>query len=112
MFFKLSALFLLERIFPGRKFRHILWGIGAFVLAYSLAQTFGIIFTCVPVSAIWNPSVKGRCINSDDLYLACSSFNILTDFVILGLPMPKLWKLKISTTQKIQLTITFALGGM
>ena len=112
MFFKLSALFLLERIFPGRDFRHALWGIGAFVLAYSLAQTFGIIFTCVPVSAIWNLSVKGRCINSNDLYLACSSFNIATDFMILGLPMPKLWKLKIPTTQKIQLSLMFALGGM
>ena len=112
MFFKLSALFLLARLFPGRSFRYTLWGIGAFVMAYSLAQTFGIIFTCVPVSAIWNPDVKGRCINSDDLYLACSSFNIATDFVILGLPMPKLWRLNVSITQKIQLTLIFALGGM
>ena len=111
LFFKVSALCLLQRIFPGRSFKRQLWAVGAFVLAYSLVQTFGIIFTCIPISATWDPSVKGRCIKVDDLYLVCSSFNIATDFVMLSLPMPKLWKLNVSKTQKIQLTTFFALGS-
>ena len=111
LFFKASALCLLGRIFPGRSFARILWALGLFVLAYSLIQTFAIIGTCVPIEAIWNPSVQGHCININDVYLVCSSLNIATDVVILAIPMPKLWRLKISTTQKVQLTVFFALGS-
>ena len=111
LLFKVSALCLLQRIFPGRKFQHILWGVGAVVLAYTVTQTFRAIFTCVPINAAFAPSVKGRCINIVDLFLVCSSLNIAADFVILSLPMPKLWRLNVSKTHKVQLTFIFALGG-
>ena len=109
--FKASALCLLQRIFPGRRFRQTLWAIGIFVLAYSLVQIFATIFQCTPIKAIWDPSVKGRCIKTNDVYLVCSSLNIATDVIILAMPMPKLWKLQISRTEKMQLSIIFALGG-
>lgn len=109
--FKASALCLLQRIFPGRSFRRALWAIGSFVLAYSLVQIFAIIFQCLPIKAIWDTSIEGRCINVNDVYLVCSSMNIATDVIILAMPMPRLWKLRISQTEKLQLCIIFALGG-
>ena len=111
MLFKTSALFLLQRLFPGRGFRLTLWAIGSFVLAYSLTQILGILLTCIPINAIWDPSVDGRCIDTIDVYLVCSSFNIATDVLILALPITKLWNLQISTSQKGQLCAFFALGG-
>ncbi len=87
------------------------WAIGSFVLAYSLDQTFSIIFECTQVKKFWDQSVKGRCINENDVYLVCSSLNIATDVIILAMPMPKLWKLQISRTEKIQLSIIFGLGA-
>ena len=109
--FKASALCLLQRIFPGRRFRQGLWAIGSFVLAYSLVQTFAVLFECTPIKMFWDQSVKGRCINANDVILVCSSLNIATDVIILAMPMPKLWKLQISRTEKMQLSIIFALGG-
>ena len=109
--FKSSALCLLQRIFPGRRFRQGLWAVGSFVLAYSLVQTFSIIFECTPVEKFWDQSVKGRCINENDVYLVCSSLNIATDVIKLAMPMPKLWKLQMFRTEKIQLSIIFGLGA-
>ena len=109
--FKMSALFLLRRIFPGKKFKNALYTVGAFVLALSVTQTFGIIFTCIPVSAIFNPMIKGRCIDQNNLFLVYGALNIASDVVILALPLPKLWKLNVSTTRKIKLTCVFTLGG-
>ena len=109
--FKVSALCLLERIFTGRRFRQTLWAIGIFVLAYSLVQIFATIFQCTPIKTIWDPSVKVRCINSNNVYLVCSSLNIATNVIILAMPMPKLWKLQMARTEKVQLSIIFALGG-
>ena len=82
------------------------------VIAYSLVQIVSIVLTCIPLEAIWNPQVKGHCINVDDIFIVCGAFNIATDVILLSLPMPKLWKLQISRTQKAQLTVLFLLGGL
>ena len=109
---KVSALCLLQRIFPGSGFKRFIWGVGGFVLIYSLLQTLGIIFPYVPIKAIWDHSMKGRCIDNIALYLVCSILNIMTDVIILCLPTPQLWRLHISTTRKSRLTTIFALGSM
>ncbi|KAL8819759.1 MAG: hypothetical protein Q9223_001887, partial [Gallowayella weberi] len=111
-FFKASMLFLLDRIFPGKKFRRILTAIGVFIMAYSITQAVCAVFECTPVRRAWSPEVEGTCINIDDVFLVCSALNIATDFLILCLPMPKLWRLKISTVQKVQLTAIFATGSL
>ena len=109
--FKVSALCLLGRIFPGRRYRWILWATGVFASTYTTIQIFGILFACVPISANWYPSIAGRCIDLTKLFLACSSCNIATNFILVHLPMPQLWRLKITTAQKFQLTTIFVLGN-
>lgn len=94
-------LFLLDRIFPGKKFQRILIAIGVFITAYSITQAVCAVFECTPVRRAWSPEVEGTCINVDDVFLVCSALNIATDFLILYLPMPKLWRLKISNVQEV-----------
>ncbi|MCJ1313891.1 hypothetical protein MMC25_007571 [Agyrium rufum] len=107
-----SILLLYARLFPGREFRKLLWGSFAFVVIYSVIQAFLDIFQCVPVSAVWDPTVQNpRCIDLDSGLIVCSSINIATDVLILALPVPKLWALKISTEKKVQLIGIFLVGG-
>ena len=40
------------------------------------------------------------------------SLNVITDAVILGLPLPLLWKLNTTKLQKLQLTGIFLTGGL
>lgn len=109
---KLSWLFMLHRIFPGKCLLRLAWAIGSLVTAYTIVQIVCSVFQCVPIRALWNPQVPGRCINLDDVFVLCGSLNIATDIAIICLPMPQLWTLKVSNIRKIQLTFMFLLGGL
>lgn len=41
---KMSVLLLYRRVFPGFKFRKVLWGSGGFIVCYALALELTIIF--------------------------------------------------------------------
>ena len=93
-------------------FKRILVALGGFIVAYSLAQVFFDIFQCVPISSAWNRSETGKCVPYGALVLAMGIVNIVTDVIILILPMPLLWRLKVSNPRKWMLTIMFSLGGL
>ena len=109
---KSSILLLYHRIFASKRFNIILWCVGAFVLSYSLAQSAALVFQCGRPDSLWDSKVIGKCINLDDVLIACSSLNIATDILILLLPLPALLKIHISTERKVQLIGIFMLGGL
>ena len=109
---KISILLLYLRIFPGPRFRMIVWSVGSFVACCCLVQTLCVMFQCRPVQAAWNPKVKGDCIQLSKTYIILTSFNALTDIIALCLPMPFLWRLHTDNTRKAQLIGTFGLGTL
>lgn len=78
---------------------------------YSVSTVLAIA-QCNPRKKIWSPLTPGRCINSAVAYLATSIFNVITDFAILVLPMPCLWRLQISNKKKAWTTGIFATGSL
>lgn len=109
---KLSVLFLYRRLFPSNNLKKALGIIGAFVLSYNTAAVFVVIFQCYPIEANWDPTVSGQCVNYGDFVLVNGVLNILSDFIILCLPLPILWRLQVSTNQKWVLSGMFLLGGL
>lgn len=109
---KISILLLYLRIFPGPRFRQIVWAVGCFVMCCCITQTFLIMFQCRPVQAAWNIHVKGDCLPLSLTYVVLGSLNALTDIIALCLPMPLLWRLKTDRTRKLQLIGTFGLGTL
>ena len=107
---KLSILCLYNRIFPQRWFRITSIVVAVFIAALFTTGFFASIFQCVPISSQWNPKVPGRCINYGSWVHATGIVNILSDFILLGLPMPLVWRIKTSKAKRWQLTITFAMG--
>lgn len=107
---KISILYFYRRIFPSRKLYHVSNGVSAIVWSSAITQAFAIGFQCIPLSSLWtgHPS---RCINIAALVTAMAAVQVLTDFVILLLPMPYLWRLKVSREVRLGLLFTFALGG-
>lgn len=79
---------------------------------YSFVQAILTVFHCKPVNMLWDPAVKGTCINYDDVLITMASLNIGTDVVILCLPLPQLWKLQLPARTKRQLAGIFLLGGL
>lgn len=109
---KISILALFNRIFPYQWFKRTILGLGCFIVAYSIPQIFGTIFQCVPVHARWTPGTPATCIHYVGMIIACGVINIVTDFIMLGLPIPALWSLQVSSHRKWALTFMFLIGGM
>ena len=48
---KISTLLLFSRIFPGRRFRLLLWSVGIIVTTYTAIQILIDIFQCQPIES-------------------------------------------------------------
>lgn len=91
-------------------FKKMAWVVGIFVWAWVICITFLFIFICVPVQKLWYPQIPGRCINQVGTWISNALSTILTDLIILLLPLPQIWKLQLRKTEKMGLTLAFSLG--
>ena len=115
-FIKLSILLQYLRIFrPTRQGNLFLYlGVHACIwiifLFYFLDIMFEVVM-CVPREKIWNPLMTtGHCFDDSAAYRATGIFNVLSDFAILILPIPSVWRLKIPLRKKIGLVSVFSAG--
>ncbi|KAF8846925.1 hypothetical protein BDZ45DRAFT_682215 [Acephala macrosclerotiorum] len=108
---KISIILQYMRVFVGRRIQLVCWIVLGIVIAYFIQAILTAIWTCVPISAFWNLSEEGNCINKKFLWFFNAAFNILTDLIIITLPMPALSTLRLPLRQKIGLMGVFALGG-
>jgi len=83
----------------------------AVVNVAGLVLTFLNIFQCRPLSKIFDPhDVTQKCIPLITLYLVSAPINIVTDLIILALPIPILKGMHLPRKQKYILVVTFGLG--
>ncbi|KAK8050256.1 hypothetical protein PG994_011986 [Apiospora phragmitis] len=107
---KVSILHFYSRIFRRTIFVKVVYGVMCLVVAFYIAALFSDIFICIPPRKSWVPDTPGRCGNSSVLYRALASTDTVIDVIIILLPMPMLWGLKIVTSKKVALTFIFGLG--
>lgn len=65
---------------------------------------------CQPLSTKWDPTPHGHCGSETNTTLAGGITDIFFDFLVLVIPIPQVWRLKISNLSKVALTAVFALG--
>ncbi|KAI2607907.1 integral membrane protein [Hypoxylon sp. NC1633] len=107
---KASILLLYLRIFLQRWFRISCYVLLGIILSYMVATTASSIWQCTPISRAWDKSVDGYCISVTGNWYANAGFSILTDIVILVLPMQPIFQSSLPKKQKLVLVIVFALG--
>jgi hypothetical protein len=81
----------------------------AVVMVCNLWVFISTFISCIPLEAVWNPAVKGKCLGVANS-LSNTIVHIVTDFVIFVLPLPVLLKLKMNLKRKIGLVLVFSLG--
>jgi hypothetical protein len=73
----------------------------------------GLCLRCTPIMFIYNHAVRGHCIFSDtDAYYSIGGVSLVTDFLVLIMPLPVVWKLRISPLKKLGISAMFGLGAM
>lgn len=96
----------------GVRIRRACWIVIGLITLYGIGSISTSIWNCTRISAFWAPDPNARCINKKFLWFFNAAMNILTDLIILTLPMPVLSALKLPKKQKIGLMMIFALGGL
>ncbi|KAJ5917760.1 hypothetical protein N7454_010135 [Penicillium verhagenii] len=109
---KLSALFLFIRIFRARAFLLATYiTMGFLIIAGTWMVVSGFVF-CIPIHDFWRPSsaVAKHCLPRGPIWYSNAAMQILSDVVILVLPMPALYKLQLPPHQKIGIMVVFGVG--
>lgn len=86
--------------------------LGGFIILWNTGNILGQLLICKPFARNWDLSVEGKCGSQRDLYFIMGAFNIVTDILVLGLPMPFLYKLHLPLLKKMVLIGMFAVGIM
>ncbi|KAF2476667.1 uncharacterized protein BDR25DRAFT_154105, partial [Lindgomyces ingoldianus] len=115
---KLSIICLYLRIFHKQTNpiqRKICWITAILVVANCIGSMIPAFVACRPLSYLWmerKPGDPTHCIDFNAWYRWGSIMNVITDIVMIFLPIPVIWKLSSSRSVKISLSITFALGSL
>lgn len=110
---KISLVLQYARIFAGKRFRLACWLIMGFIIASGIWAIFSAIFNCIPVHSFWDISyVGGHCMDKKFMWFFTASLNLLTDIILVAMPMPVLKSLQLPKKQKIGLMCIFGLGGL
>ncbi|KAL1958781.1 hypothetical protein VTO42DRAFT_3900 [Malbranchea cinnamomea] len=97
-------------------YRIAIYAVMAFVGAFTISMTFVNVFECGKPSNAWAPDfifqIGGSCLDLTKIYYIQAAFNILSDIVILLLPMPVLYTLHMRLQKRIALIALFSVGTL
>ncbi|GFF44457.1 hypothetical protein IFM58399_07297 [Aspergillus lentulus] len=109
---KYSILMFYWRIFGTTNIRIPIYVIFFLVTGWGLGVIFTTIFQCLPIRGFWDKSLNPHCgVDVNQFFIGNAVPNIITDWALLILPMPYIWRLHKNTAQKIAISSVFVLGG-
>ncbi|EXA36402.1 hypothetical protein FOVG_12308 [Fusarium oxysporum f. sp. pisi HDV247] len=110
---KLTFLIHYYRIMSVSNMRWLYLGALGFIILWGINQGIGVFLFCIPLQSFWDPHVKGRCfLSRPTMWYVSGVVHIVTDFAIIVMPLPIVWKLQLPRSQKIYLTGIFGLGSL
>ena len=113
---KLSLLLYLYRIFwVDKKFRIAAWILGTVVALWATITVFLAMFSCRPITASWNMKQRldpktvcnPKSYYVENVYGFC---NVISDLVLVFLPIPCIYKMQMSLKKKLGVALVFATG--
>lgn len=108
--FRLAILLFYMEIFSINSFRWLAQITAGVVFTYWIACILTTSLLCTPIQYNWDITVKGTCGNLIAIELFSGAFNMIVDIWVVFLPLPVVWKLKLTSQKKWALTAAFSLG--
>jgi hypothetical protein len=109
---KISVLMFYLRVFVNRSLRIATKAALIFVMLWSVGNILQVFLICRPFVKTYSLTAEGVCGDQIASFIAIGAFNVITDVIILTLPLPTVWSLKMSTPAKLGLTGVFLVGLM
>ncbi|KUL84961.1 hypothetical protein ZTR_07857 [Talaromyces verruculosus] len=109
---KASIIIQYFHVFPTRRMRIVCWIMAIVISIYGTWVILSGFLNCIPVARFWDPNVPGHCLAYRPLWYSNAALNILTDVVILLMPIPALMPLDLPLRQKVGCCCVFALGAV
>ena len=109
---KLSILTLYIRIFVTRTFRAVALVVALVCVAWCIGGMVPTIFLCHTLAKEWDVTDPGGCHNPEATFMAVTISNLLTDVIVLVLPVAAVWNLKLSLRHRLIVSGIFLVGGL
>ena len=108
---KLSCLLFYLRLFSLREHRIWVWICMGIIPLFWLGGTLQVFLLCTPFKASWDPILSPtHCANSNVAFVTMGIFNMLSDLMIMLLPIPFIRKLQMTRAAKFGLIAIFGIG--
>ncbi|KAF2867495.1 hypothetical protein BDV95DRAFT_445818, partial [Massariosphaeria phaeospora] len=112
LFVKLSLLTIIARVFsPYRKTVYGIYTLAVLLLCYYISQLVVKVRICWPISAYWEGDAS-KCLDQAAIIMADSITSLISDLVILVLPLPLTWSLQLPKKKKIRVAGMLCVGGL
>ncbi|QSZ31175.1 hypothetical protein DSL72_000738 [Monilinia vaccinii-corymbosi] len=111
LFSKYSILSFYWRVFGISSMRTIILVMAAVVTLWAVSATIASFLACIPLEALWNPNIPGKCMPLANFYLGVSFPNVMTDWILLFIPIKYIWSLQMPKSQKLVVSGMFAVGS-
>lgn len=89
------------------RFKYALWFGHIINVMWIVGYFFVIGFMCEPVEKAWKPLTPGTCMDLSKLWQGSVISSLIIDFVVIIMPLPMLWGLRMKATRKLRVSLVF-----
>lgn len=107
---KLSVLCLYHRTFTSTRFKRLLYMVMGLTTLYGISFLGAILSRCRPIDGAWNFRPGTSCRDSRVEDVASTILSLCIGLIIILLPIPMLWSLRIEPYKRIALSLVFGIG--
>lgn len=98
------------RIYPRSAFDIIAILLIIVLTLFYVATTIVKIWECVPRARAWDNSIPGNCIDTPMLLNVGGVFNLLTDLIMVMMPLLVVWNVNMEITRKVHIVLAVTFG--
>lgn len=77
-------------------FRYVTYAVMALIVTHGCGWIPEAVLICRPLAKDWNLHLHGVCGSNDNGVLVGGILNVITDFTMITLPMPMIWRLQMA----------------
>jgi hypothetical protein len=109
-FSKLSVLSMYAAMIPKSSMSKWARILGALIIIWNIANIIAGLLICRPFAKNWDFTLPGTCGRQPAFYFAMGLVNLITDAVIIVLPMPYLYNLRLAWRKKLAAMALLSIG--